>query len=58
MDIPSVRYPLCQENTTGVTSTHGLDIAGREMAIGQNHNKYPPDVYAIQSRQPEVGDAE
>jgi len=38
VDIPSVPYPLCQENTTGVTSTHGLDIASRGMAIGQNHN--------------------
>jgi len=38
MDTTSVRHPLRQENTTGATSTHGLDIAGREMAIGQNYN--------------------
>jgi len=38
MDITSVRHPLRQESSTGATSTHGLNIAGREMAIGQNHN--------------------
>jgi len=38
MDITSVRHPLSQENSTGATSTHGLNIASREMAMGQNHN--------------------
>jgi len=38
MDITSVRHPLRQESSTGATSTHGLNIAGREMAKGQNHN--------------------
>jgi len=38
MDITSVRHPLRQDSSTGATSTHGLYIAGREMAIGQNYN--------------------
>jgi len=39
MDIPSVRHPLCQEASIGATSTHGLHIADRKVAIGQNHNR-------------------
>jgi len=38
MDITSVRHPLRLERSTGATSTHGFNIAGREMAIGQKHN--------------------
>jgi len=33
IDITSVRHPLCQESSNGATSTHGLNIAGREIAI-------------------------
>jgi len=38
MDTSNIRHPLCQESSNGATSTHGLNIEGRKIAKGQNHN--------------------
>jgi len=39
MDASSIRHPLYQEGLNGVSSTHGFDIASREIAIERNHNR-------------------
>jgi len=38
MDTSNIRHPLSHEGTNGVSSTHGQNVAGREIATGQNHN--------------------
>jgi len=38
MDISSIRHPLLPETLNGVSSTHGVNIATREIAIDRNHN--------------------
>jgi len=38
MDTSNIRHPLCPEGPNGATLTHGLNIASRKIAIGQNHN--------------------
>jgi len=37
-DTSSIRHPLYQEGLNGVSSTHGVNIANREIAIERNHN--------------------
>jgi len=49
MDMSNIRHPLCQEGPNGATSTHGLNIASREIAIGQNHNSIMGKIQSMKS---------